>query len=161
VKDHDDFDCQVTLLYGGPNTQRLPGQQVCGDVDRRQTRAFESFFVFAWRCCTNSSPTEEMFLPNHLMFCSQVLDHLGLVGGLFDELGSGDNIDQATQQNPEMRDLTVGEAVRAMVLNGLGCFNHPLHPVPSGLSNSLFGNRQMYCIRTPIPHPCVEVSTLC
>ena len=51
---------------------------------------------------------------------SQVLDHLGLVAGMFDELGIGDVIDQTTQQNPEMRDLTVGEAVKAMVLNGLG-----------------------------------------
>ena len=49
---------------------------------------------------------------------SQVLDHLGLVAGMFDELAIGDVIDQATQQNPEMRDLTVGEAVQAMVLNG-------------------------------------------
>jgi hypothetical protein len=39
---------------------------------------------------------------------------------MFDELGIGDVIDQATHQNPEMRDLTVGEAVKAMVLNGLG-----------------------------------------
>jgi Domain of unknown function (DUF4277) len=32
---------------------------------------------------------------------SQVLDHLGLVAGMFDELGIGDVIDHATQQNPE------------------------------------------------------------
>jgi transposase len=61
---------------------------------------------------------------------SQVLDHLGLVAGMFDELGLGDVIDQATQQNPEMRDLTVGEAVKAMVLNGLGLINQALSLVP-------------------------------
>jgi transposase len=61
---------------------------------------------------------------------SQVLDHLGLVAGMFDELGLGDVIDQATQQNPEMRDLTVGEAVKAMVLNGLGFINQALYLVP-------------------------------
>jgi transposase len=49
---------------------------------------------------------------------------------MFDELGIGDVIDQATHQNPEMRDLTVGEAVKAMVLNGLGFINQALSLVP-------------------------------
>src|ERR671931_567097 len=61
---------------------------------------------------------------------SQILDHLGLVAGMFDELGIGEIIDQATHQNPEMRDLTVGEAVKAMVLNGLGFINQALYLVP-------------------------------
>src|SRR5919197_1331214 len=61
---------------------------------------------------------------------TQILDHLGLVAGLFDERGIGDVIDQATHQNPEMRDLTVGEAVKAMGLNGLGVINHALYLVP-------------------------------
>jgi transposase len=63
-------------------------------------------------------------------YWSPVLDHLGLVAGMFDELGIGDVIDQATQQNPDMRDLTVGEAVKAMVLNGLGCINQARYLVP-------------------------------
>jgi transposase len=58
------------------------------------------------------------------------LDHLGLVAGMFDELGIGDTLDQATHHNPEMRDLTVGEAVKAMVLNGLGFINQALYLVP-------------------------------
>jgi len=61
---------------------------------------------------------------------SQTFDHLGLVAGMFDELGIGDVIDQATQQHPEMRDLTVGEAVKAMVLNGLGLINQTRYLVP-------------------------------
>ena len=69
-------------------------------------------------------------MPNQPAYRSQVLDHLGLVAGMFDELGIGDVIDQATQQNPALRDLTVGEAVKAMVLNGLGCINHALYLVP-------------------------------
>ena len=69
-------------------------------------------------------------MPNQPTYHSQVLDHLGLVAGMFDELGIGDVIDQATRQNPEMRDLTVGEAVNAMVLNGLGCINQALYLVP-------------------------------
>ena len=60
----------------------------------------------------------------------QVLDHLGLVAGMFDELGIGEVIDHATQQNPEMRIVTAGQAVKAMVLNGLGCVNQPLYLVP-------------------------------
>ena len=51
---------------------------------------------------------------------TQVLDHLGLVAGMFEELGITEVIDQATQQNPEMRIVTAGHAVKAMVLNGLG-----------------------------------------
>jgi transposase len=66
---------------------------------------------------------------------SQTLDHLGLVAGMFDELGIGDVIDKATQQNPEMRDLTVGEAVKAMVLNGLGFINQTLYLVPRFFQN--------------------------
>jgi transposase len=66
---------------------------------------------------------------------SQILDHLGLVAGMFDELGIGDVIDNATQQNPEMRDLTVGEAVKALVLNGLGFINQALYLVPRFFQN--------------------------
>jgi transposase len=66
---------------------------------------------------------------------SQILDHLGLVAAMFDELGIGEVVDNATQQNPEMRDLTVGEAVKAMVLNGLGFVNHALYLVPRFFQN--------------------------
>jgi len=50
---------------------------------------------------------------------------------MFDELGIGDVLDQATHQDPELRDLTVGEAVNAMVLNGLGFINQALSLVLS------------------------------
>jgi transposase len=63
------------------------------------------------------------------------LDHLGLVAGMFDELGIGGVLEQATHQNPEMRDLTVGEAVKAMVLNGLGFINQALYLVPRFFQN--------------------------
>ena len=66
---------------------------------------------------------------------TQILDHLGLVAGMFDELGIGDVLDQATHQNPEMRNLTVGEAVKAMVLNGLGFINQALYLVPRFFQN--------------------------
>jgi transposase len=60
----------------------------------------------------------------------QVFDHLGLVAGMFEELGITEVIDQATQQNPEMRIVTAGHAVKAMVLNGLGFINQQLYLVP-------------------------------
>jgi transposase len=66
---------------------------------------------------------------------TQVLDHLGLVAGMFDELGIGDVIDRATQQNPEMRMVTAGHAVKAMVLNGLGFVNQTLYLVPRFFQN--------------------------
>jgi transposase len=61
---------------------------------------------------------------------SQILDHLGLVAGMFDELGIAEVIDRATQQHPEMRIVTVGNAVKAMVLNGLGFVSQQLYLVP-------------------------------
>ena len=50
---------------------------------------------------------------------TQVLDHLGLVAGMFEELGITEVIDRATKQDPAMRIVTAGHAVKAMVLNGL------------------------------------------
>jgi hypothetical protein len=46
----------------------------------------------------------------------QILDPLGLVARIFDELGIGEVPDQATQQDPAMRMATVGKAVKAMAL---------------------------------------------
>jgi transposase len=74
-------------------------------------------------------------MPDAPSYRSQVLDHLGLVAGMFDELGIGDVIDQATQQNPEMRMVTVGNAVKAMILNGLGFVNQQLYLVPMFFHN--------------------------
>jgi transposase len=83
-------------------------------------------------------------MPDSPTYRSQVLDHLGLVAGMFDELGIGDVLDQATHQNPEMRDLTGGEAVKAMVLNGLGFINHALSLVPR-----FFQNKPTYRLISP------------
>lgn len=69
------------------------------------------------------------------LYRRQTLEHLGLVAAMFDELGLGDVIDQATQHDPQMRDLTAGEAVKAMVLNGLGFVNQALSLVPRFFHN--------------------------
>ena len=68
-------------------------------------------------------------------YFSEILDHLGLVAGMFDELGIGDILDHATPHTPETRLVTGGYAVQAMVLNGLGCVNHPLSLVPRFLQH--------------------------
>jgi len=64
-----------------------------------------------------------------------VLDHLGLVAGMFEELGITEVIDKATQQDPAMRIVTAGHAVKAMVLNGLGFINQQLYLVPHFFQN--------------------------
>ena len=74
-------------------------------------------------------------MPDQPTYRSQVLDHLGLVAGMFDALRIGDVLDHAIRHNPEMRDLTVGEAVKVMVLNGLGFINHALYLVPRFFQN--------------------------
>ena len=64
-----------------------------------------------------------------------ILDHRGLVAGMYDELGIGDVLDRATQHTPETRLVTVGHAVKAMVLNGRGFVHHHLSLVPMFLQN--------------------------
>jgi transposase len=71
----------------------------------------------------------------HRRAWSEVLDHLGLVAGMFDELGIGDVLDRAMQPNPETRIVPVGNAVKAMVLNGLGFMNQQLSLVPKFFQN--------------------------
>jgi transposase len=66
---------------------------------------------------------------------SQLLDHLGLVAGMFDELGIGEVIDRSIAQDASRRQGSVGQAVKAMVLNGLGLVNQQLYLVPSVFDN--------------------------
>jgi transposase len=68
---------------------------------------------------------------------TQVLDHLSLVAGMYDEFGIGDVIDRTTQQRPEMRLVTAGRAVKAMVLNGLGFVNQTLYLMPQFFHHQL------------------------
>jgi len=69
------------------------------------------------------------------IYQSQVLDHLGLVAGMFDELGIGEVIDQTIAQDLAKRTVSLGQAVKAMVLNGLGFVNQQLYLVPSFFHN--------------------------
>src|SRR2546427_1462269 len=49
---------------------------------------------------------------------------------MFEELGITAVIDRATKQDPEMRIVTAGHAVKAMALNGLGFVHQQLYLVP-------------------------------
>lgn len=71
----------------------------------------------------------------HRPYRSEILDHLGLVAGMYDELGIGDVLDRAMQHSPETRLVTVGNAVKAMALNGLGFVHHQLYLVPMFFQN--------------------------
>lgn len=66
---------------------------------------------------------------------SQILDHLGLVASMFDELGLGTALDEQIAQDRQQRKVSVGQAVKAMVLNGLGFVNQRLYLVPRFFEN--------------------------
>ena len=61
---------------------------------------------------------------------TRTLDHLGLIAGMYEELGIGEVIDRVVPQGREKRIVSVGQAVKAMVLNGLGFVNQRLYLVP-------------------------------
>jgi transposase len=60
-------------------------------------------------------------------FCRKLLNHLGLIAGMYDELGIGERIDQLIVQNTSKRNISIGQAVKAMILNGLGFVNRALY----------------------------------
>jgi transposase len=61
---------------------------------------------------------------------TKVLDHLGLVAGMFEELEIGDRIDEHIDQDLDEREVSVGQAVKAMVLNGFGFVQQRLYLTP-------------------------------
>jgi transposase len=69
-------------------------------------------------------------LPNHQQIESKNLDHLGLVAGMYDELGIGQVIDEAIKPDFEARHVSIGQTIKAMVLNGLGFINQRLYWFP-------------------------------
>ena len=54
---------------------------------------------------------------------TETIEHLGLVSTMIDELGIVESIDNSIKQDKNERKVTVGEAVKAMILNGLGFSN--------------------------------------
>ena len=61
---------------------------------------------------------------------SEVLDHLGLVAGMYEELEIGNRLDEHISQDLTQREVSVGQAVKAMVLNGLGFVQQSLYLTP-------------------------------
>lgn len=72
--------------------------------------------------------TGTMQTPNH--YTSKSLNHLGLVAGMCDELEISKVIDRVIQQDREKRTVSIGQAIKAMILNGLGFANHALYLTP-------------------------------
>ena len=64
------------------------------------------------------------------LYKSQNLGHLGLVAGLYDELGIGALIDTIIPQDLERRDVSIGLAIKAMVINGLGFAQNAFYLTP-------------------------------
>ena len=63
-------------------------------------------------------------------YSSKLLEHLGLVAGMYDELGLGELVDRLIVQDGAKRKVSVGQAVKAMILNGLGFTNRALYLTP-------------------------------
>lgn len=66
---------------------------------------------------------------------TETLEHLGLVSSMIDELGIVESIDNAIEQDKNERKVTIGESVKAMILNGLGFANRQLYLVPQFFEN--------------------------
>ncbi|MGJ3237353.1 MAG: IS1634 family transposase [Anaerolineae bacterium] len=64
---------------------------------------------------------------------SQRLDHLGIIAGVCDEIGLVEAID--AQIGETGRKVSVGQAVKAMILNGLGFVSRPLYLTPEFFHN--------------------------
>ena len=58
------------------------------------------------------------------------IDHLGLIAGMVDELGIVEVIDQAIEQDLKKRHISIGQTVKALILNGLGFTGRPMYLTP-------------------------------
>ena len=76
-----------------------------------------------------SSP-ENPGAPGADAYASCTLDHHGLVAGLLDELGLVEKIDAMIPQDLGQRQVSVGMAVKAMILIGLGFVQRALYLTP-------------------------------
>jgi transposase len=63
-------------------------------------------------------------------YASHTLDHHGLVAGMVDELGLVEKIDAMIPQDLGQRQVSVGTAVKAMILIGLGFVQRALYLTP-------------------------------
>ena len=68
--------------------------------------------------------------PDTGAYASHTLDHHGLVAGMVDELGLVGKIDALIRQDLDQRRVSVGMAVKAMILMGLGFTQRALYLTP-------------------------------
>lgn len=71
------------------------------------------------------------------IYATQRLDHLGIVAGICREIDLGGQIDRMIGLTD--RQVSVGEAVQAMVLNALGFVGRPLYLTPEFFANKPVG----------------------
>ena len=92
------------------------------------------------------------------------LDHLGVVAAVIKELGIIEMIDARVPPH-DQEEITTGEAVAGMIVNGLGFDNRPLSLTPQFFANKpldlLFrpGVRADLCNRFKLGHSLDEVSS--
>ena len=65
-----------------------------------------------------------------MQYSTKIVDHLGLIAGMVDELEIVDVIDNAIAQDRKKRHISIGEVVKAMILNGLGFTGKPIYLTP-------------------------------
>jgi transposase len=70
---------------------------------------------------------------NRSEISTQRIDHLGIVAGICQPIDLIGQIDQIV--GPNGRKVSVGQAIQAMVLNGLGFVNRPLYLTPEFYAN--------------------------
>jgi len=68
-----------------------------------------------------------------ITYATQRLDHLGIVAGICREVDLVGQIDRMV--GPTNRQVSVGEAMQAMVLNALGFASRPLYLIPEFFAN--------------------------
>lgn len=66
-------------------------------------------------------------------YSTKRIDHLGIVAGICNKIGLIETIDE--QVGEDDRKVSVGQAVQAMVLNGLGFVGRPLYLTPEFFAN--------------------------
>ena len=66
---------------------------------------------------------------------SESMEHLGLVSGMYDELGIGQLVDRIIEQDFEQRKLSLGQSLKAMVLASLGFMNGRLYLIEQFFEN--------------------------
>lgn len=76
-----------------------------------------------------------MMLSKREKYRSNIMDHLGLVAGMCKELEISSIIDSLIEQDTDKRIVSVGKAVEAMILNGLGFINTRLYLVTEFFEN--------------------------